>query len=116
MGIEFSHRVSTCLIFFLLLSRVTFAGDASLAPTPPMGWNSWDSYGQIITEAQVKATADWMAKHLKRYGWNYVVIDEGWYLVNPGHDPKDYQFLLSPDGRFIPAPARFPSAANDAGF
>jgi hypothetical protein len=36
--------------------------------TPPMGWNSWDSYGTTMNEAQVKAKADWMAKHLKASG------------------------------------------------
>jgi len=87
-----------------------------LAPTPPMGWNSWDSYGRTISEAQFKANARWMAKHLKRFGWQYVVIDEGWYLPNPESNPPDYKFTLSADGRFMPAPFRFPSAANNAGF
>jgi len=39
-----------------------------LAGTPPMGWNSWDAYGLTITEAEYKANADWMAKHLKEFG------------------------------------------------
>src|ERR1035438_2826903 len=51
-----------------------------LAPTPPMGWNSWDSYGEGIAEDEVRANADWMAQHLKQFGWQYVVIDEGWYV------------------------------------
>jgi len=55
-------------------------------------------------------------KHLKRFGWQYVVIDEGWYLPNPESNPPDYKFTLSADGRFMPAPFRFPSAANNAGF
>src|SRR5215211_4679999 len=41
------------------------------APTPPMGWNSWDCYGTTVTEAEVKAQADYMAEHLARYGWRY---------------------------------------------
>jgi hypothetical protein len=81
-----------------------------------MGWNSWDSYGRTISEGQFKANARWMAKHLKRFGWRYVVIDEGWYIPNPESNPPDYMFTLSADGRFIPAPFRFPSAANNAGF
>ena len=36
-----------------------------MAPTPPMGWNSWDSYGESITEAQFRANAEWIAKHLQ---------------------------------------------------
>lgn len=102
--------------FVLFAVSPAAAGDAALAPTPPMGWNSWDSYGRTITEAQFKNNARWMAKHLKRFGWQYVVIDEGWYISNPESNPQDYKFLLSDDGRFIPAPLRFPSSANDAGF
>ncbi len=87
-----------------------------LALTPPMGWNSWDSYGRTLTEAQFKANAVWMSEHLKRFGWEYMVIDEGWYIPNPESDPKDYRFLLTEDGRFVPVPVRFPSAVNNAGF
>jgi alpha-galactosidase len=81
-----------------------------------MGWNSWDSYGRTITESQFRANADWMAKRLKPFGWQYVVIDEGWYIPNAGSESKDYKFLLTDDGRFVPVPSRFPSAANNAGF
>ena len=35
------------------------------APTPPMGWNSYDYYDTTVDEAAVKANADYMAKHLK---------------------------------------------------
>ena len=81
-----------------------------------MGWNSWDSYGESITEAQVRANAEWMAKHLKPLGWQYVVIDEGWYLENPGAKPAELKFVFDENGRFIPDVSRFPSAANGAGF
>ncbi len=81
-----------------------------------MGWNSWDSYGETITEAQVRATADWMAEHLKQFGWQYVVIDEGWYVKNPGAKPADIKFVLDESGRFIPTIERFPSSADGAGF
>ena len=37
------------------------------AETPPMGWNSWDCFGANVTEAEVKANADYMAEHLKDY-------------------------------------------------
>lgn len=88
-----------------------------LAPTPPMGWNSWDSYGRRIDEKQLRATAAWMAEHLKRFGWQYVVLDEGWYIENPeAVRPQDFKFSLTSDGRFVPVTNRFPSAARDAGF
>jgi alpha-galactosidase len=92
-------------------------GAPQLAPTPPMGWNSWDSYGMTITEAEYKANAEWMARHLKPFGWRYAVVDEGWYIQNPESGGKPaWQFTLDTEGRFLPAPNRFPSAANHAGF
>ncbi len=101
----------------LLLTAQTAASNGQLAPTPPMGWNSWDSYGLTITEAEFKSNADWMAQHLKPFGWQYVVVDEGWYLQNPQSDGKPaWQFTLDSAGRFTPAANRFPSAAGDAGF
>lgn len=54
----------------------------SWAPTPPMVWNSWDCFGPTVTEAEVKANADYMAKNLKSYGWNYVAVDIRWYVGN----------------------------------
>jgi hypothetical protein len=88
-----------------------------LAATPPMGWNSWDAYGLTIKEPEYKANADWMAKHLKQFGWQYAVVDEGWYLQNPESGGKPaWQFTLDNQSRFLPAPNRFPSAANGAGF
>ena len=33
------------------------------APTPPMGWNSYDYYEKTVDEAAVKPNADYMAKH-----------------------------------------------------
>ena len=104
------------LLALVTLNVPLIADDALLAPTPPMGWNSWDSYGQTITEAPFRANAAWMSKHLKRFGWQYVVVDEGWYILNPSADPTEFHHAMSDDGRFIPAPARFPSAVNGAGF
>jgi alpha-galactosidase len=45
-----------------------------LALTPPMGWNSWDCYGASVREEEVIGNADYMEKHLKKYGWEYVVV------------------------------------------
>ena len=81
-----------------------------------MGWNSWDSYGLTIDEDQFKANAKVLAS-LEEYGWKYVVIDEGWYMVNPaGKTLEQRQYLWNANGLLVPAPERFPSAANGAGF
>lgn len=50
------------------------------AQTPPMGWNSWDCYGPTVEEHEVKANADYMAEHLLKYGWEYVVVDIRWFV------------------------------------
>jgi alpha-galactosidase len=85
-----------------------------LAPTPPMGWNSWDSYGLTVTEAEFKANVSWFHQHLQPLGWQYVVVDEGWYLRNPGQKGAAQGFVMDPNGRYLVADNRFPSAG--AGF
>jgi len=82
-----------------------------------MGWNSWDSYGLTVHESEVRANAEWMAGHLKQYGWEYIVVDEGWYLQNPESNGKpSWLFTMSQDGRYLPAPNRFPSSQRGQGF
>lgn len=86
------------------------------APTPPMGWNSWDAYGFTIDEADFKANAGVLAT-LKPYGWTYAVVDEGWYMADPfGKSLAERQYLLDGNGLLVPVPARFPSAAGGQGF
>ncbi|HPO02471.1 MAG TPA: glycoside hydrolase family 27 protein, partial [Treponemataceae bacterium] len=85
--------------------------------TPPMGWNSWDAWGTGITETDVRANAEFMAAHLARYGWRYVVVDIQWYQPNAsGHD-YDPEARLEMDqwGRLQPAPNRFPSGFQSLG-
>lgn len=89
------------------------ASAAILAPTPPMGWNSYDCYGGDVNEQEVKANADYMAQHLARYGWKYIVVDYYWYY--PGGDVKGAP-AMDAYGRLLPALNRFPSAANGQGF
>ena len=63
------------------------------APTPPMGWNSYDYYDTTVDEAAVKANADYMAKHLKAYGWEYIVVDIQWYAKKAGSMRDRYQYI-----------------------
>jgi hypothetical protein len=85
-----------------------------LATTPPMGWNSWDSYGLTVTEQQFRENVDWLHAHLQPSGWQYVVIDEGWYMASP--QKTDQGYTLDANGRYIPAVNRFPSAEDHRGF
>ena len=103
------------LAFILLLATLPLLAqptESPLAPTPPMGWNSWDAWGMTIDEAGVRTTAEYMAQHLKSYGWQYVVVDEGWFIPKQANA----HFTLTADGRYTPSPDRYPSAANGAGF
>ena len=83
-----------------------------------MGWNSWDAFGTTLTEVQAKEQADFMAEHLLQYGWKLLAVDIQWY--EPGSSGHDYRanapLVMDDFGRLQPAPNRFPSAANEAGF
>ncbi len=106
------------LLAISLCAMAMAAAAERLAPTPPMGWNSWDSYGTSVTEAEVRANADYMAAHLKRHGWQYVVVDIQWSEPNPqahGYRPNTV-LVMDSFGRLMPAPNRFPSAVNGQGF
>ena len=83
-----------------------------------MGWNSWDSFGTGVTEAEVKANADYMAAKLAKFGWQYIVVDIQWSEPNPqshGYRP-DTELVMDSYGRLMPAPNRFPSSADGKGF
>jgi len=83
-----------------------------------MGWNSWDCYGTTVREDEVKANADYMAKHLKSHGWQYIVVDIQWSDPQAqAHGYRDKAALaMDAYGRLIPAENRFPSAAAGKGF
>ena len=89
-----------------------------IAQHPPMGWNSWDCYGAAVTEEIVRQNAEYMARHLKQYGWEYVVVDIQWYQPTAlNHQYEPFSTLTMDEyGRLLPAENRFPSAANGAGF
>lgn len=96
----------------------TEAPETIAAATPPMGWNSWDAFGESVKESDIRGAADWMAKNLKSYGWQYVVVDSGWYVNNhaAGYNAETAEFSLDEFGRYTPATNTIPSAANGAGF
>ncbi len=94
----------------------------TFAQTPPMGWNSYDYYDTTVNESQIKANADYMAKYLKEYGWEYIIIDIQWYAHNAGSMRKKFQYIpfseleIDEYSRLQPDPKRFPSSINGAGF
>jgi hypothetical protein len=104
---------AVCLAAFALAAACCAQNPA---PTPPMGWNSWDAYGFTIDEADFKANAIVLAG-MKQLGWQYAVIDEGWYMENPfGDKLETRKYLWNANGLLIPVASRFPDAAGGAGF
>ncbi len=94
----------------------------TFAPTPPMGWNSYDYYDTTVNEIQVMANADYMAEHLKEYGWEYIVVDIQWYDYGAGTMREWYQYIpfgrveMDEYSRLLPCRERFPSSEGEKGF
>lgn len=116
-------RISLITVLVLALfscnPKTTQNDFKSWAPTPPMGWNSWDCYGPTVQEHEIKANADYMAEYLKQYGWEYVVVDIRWFVENTkshGYNQTDPIYVLDEYGRYLPALNRFPSAEKGTGF
>jgi hypothetical protein len=91
----------------------------SLAQTPPMGWNSYNCFGGNVTEAEVKANADYMAENLKQYGWEYIVVDFLWYCDDQNSAEKfanrrPHQYI-DEYGRLIPSVKLHPSSEGGKG-
>jgi hypothetical protein len=101
-----------------LPADVRAASTPMLAPTPPMGWNSWNSFATTITEAQARETARIMADKLLPFGYDVFTVDIQWYEPNA----SSYTYNARPvpamdgNGRLLPAPNRFPSSTNGRGF
>lgn len=89
-----------------------------LAPTPPMGWNSWDCYGATVNEEALRGNAEYMAKYLKDYGWEYIVCDIQWSEPKAkGFAYNDfYPLCMDEYSRLIPSVERFPSSKGGKGF
>jgi alpha-galactosidase len=88
-------------------ATLTLIAGSTLALTPPMGWNSYDSFYADVKESDVLAAAEAMKKVLQPYGWDTVVIDYLWY------DPEKKR---DANGRWLPSPSKYPSATGEVGF
>jgi hypothetical protein len=52
--------------------------DDSHFPTAPVVWSSWTSYYAEVREDDIVRNADWLAAHLKPYGFEFVQLDDGY--------------------------------------
>nr|WP_229807003.1 ricin-type beta-trefoil lectin domain protein [Actinoplanes lobatus] len=79
--------------------------DNDVARTPPMGWNSWNTFGCNINETLIQQMADAMVSSgMRELGYQYVVVDDCW--MNPNRDAS---------GNLQGDPARFPSGMKALG-
>lgn len=84
------------VLFFTATNGQKFEG---LAMTPPMGWNSWNTFQTNINEKLVKETADKMVSSgMKDAGYEYLVLDDGWMAME-----RDSA------GDLVPDPKKFPN-------
>ena len=133
-GLAFPCRSIVATVLLLAVRAPVIVAQSTTAPsstpafydwalTPPMGWNSYDAFGDTVTEAQVLANAHYLRDKLFDAGYRYVVIDFRWY--DPGAEGIDARLnrdrtgaALTADsfGRLLPAVNRFPSAADGEGF
>ena len=94
----------------LTLNKSSMAGSdqldyAYLAPTPPMGWNSWNFFARDIDEVKIKAASDAMASSgMRDAGYQYLVIDDAWMAAK-----RDANGALQAD------PAKFPKGMKELG-
>ncbi|WP_348798742.1 glycoside hydrolase family 27 protein [Flavobacterium adhaerens] len=100
------------LLLSVLLGSLTFQGFSQgnvykqeavkfqgLATTPPMGWNSWNTFATDINEKLVKETADIMVSSgMAAAGYNYIVLDDGWMAKE-----------RDANGDLVPDPVKFPN-------
>ncbi len=64
---------------------LTIVIGSEIALTPPMGWNSWNCWGNKVTQEKMRAAAHAMVGHqLREHGWSYVNIDDGWQGLRGG--------------------------------
>ena len=94
----------------------TAATSEALAQTPPMGWNSFDSYGVYLHERAALANLEAMAEKLLPYGYEYFVIDNGWfgeYTLQEGSifpaEKHAHDIRIDEYGYFLPSEVYFPN-------
>jgi alpha-galactosidase len=80
---------------YLALALPLAAQNKNLAPTPPMGWNSWNHFAERVDDQAVRSAADAMvASGMKDAGYVYINIDDTWEAK------RDAQGFIQPNEKF----------------
>lgn len=106
---SFILRVFNCVLFITIsISSIGQSNNKLLAPTPPMGWNSWNAFEVNINEAKIKQIADAMVSTgMRDVGYKYLVLDDAWMaaerdsLGNLTADPKKFPGGMKAIGDYI---------------
>ena len=87
------------LLIFLLISSISYSQKfEGLALTPPMGWNSWNTFAININEDMIKQIVDIIVNSgMKESGYSYIVVDDGWEALQ-----RDSAENLVPDPKKFP--------------
>jgi alpha-galactosidase len=94
-----TFKIALCLAItsFISISMAQTVKKEILAPTPPMGWMTWNYYGVNINEKNIRDIADAMVETgMVKAGYKFIMIDDGW---QGGRDNRN---------RMIPDVAKFP--------
>src|ERR1700674_4676314 len=104
-----SRRV-VAVVFVILIVTTSLsaqenkATSSALAPTPPMGWNSWNKFACNVSEDMIKGMADALVRSgMKDAGYQYVNIDDCW------------QVSRDANGNIVSDPQRFPHGMKAVG-
>jgi alpha-galactosidase len=94
------RKILFCTTFVLLcILSVQAQKIPGLALTPPMGWNSWNTFQTNINEKMVMEIADSMVSSgMKDAGFTYIVLDDGWMAME-----------RNSNGDLVPDPKKFPN-------
>ncbi|RYZ50975.1 MAG: glycoside hydrolase family 27 protein [Sphingobacteriales bacterium] len=98
-------KINSMKHFFLIISLLLgmhlcaqTSARMKLAPVPPMGWMTWNLYGENINESLIRKVADAMdSTGMVKAGYNYIIIDDGW---QGGRDNKNN---IIPDNKKFPS-------------
>ena len=108
--------IRIALLFVFVALAAGPVATAQLASTPPMGWNSFDSYGVYLHEEAALANIEALAKKLKSHGYEYFVIDNGWfgeYQLQSGTiyaaEKHAHDIRINQYGHFLPSKTYFPN-------
>src|ERR1022692_69962 len=92
------------LLFFAMINTSLYAQKfEGLAQTPPMGWNSWNTFQTNINEPVLKGMVDiYISSGMRDAGYTYFVLDDGWMATS-----------RDKGGNLVADPKKFPNGMKE---